>query len=126
MNIIQTSKGLKTINLFGIGVNKKLVIFFTSATLLVFPIIVLKAATIDPTTWIQTILTRVLDWIVWPIFFAVSVIMFIVAGFLYVTARGEPGKIQTANKAILWAVVGIIIAILGFSATEIITSILGL
>lgn len=111
--------------------NKKLVALFTLKILLIFPIVTLGAyitstKSVDPVTWIQTILTRVLDWIVWPIFFAVSVIMFIVAGFLYVTARGEPGKIQTANKAVVWAVVGIIIAILGFSATEIITSILGL
>lgn len=33
------------------------------------------------------------------------------AGFLYVTARGEPGQITTARSALLWAIVGGVIVL---------------
>ena len=42
----------------------------------------------------------------------VIVIMFIFAGFMYLTARGEPGKIQIANKTILWATIGVGVLVL--------------
>jgi len=40
--------------------------------------------------------------------FAVPIIVLFImyAGFLYVTARGNPDSIKTANSALLWAVVG--------------------
>lgn len=40
--------------------------------------------------------------------FAVPLIVFMIiyAGFMYVTAQGEPGKIGQAHKALLYAVIG--------------------
>ena len=40
--------------------------------------------------------------------FAVPIIVFFIiyAGFLYVTARGDAGKIQQAHQALLYAVLG--------------------
>ena len=40
--------------------------------------------------------------------FAVPIIVFFIifAGFKYVTARGNPGEIETANKALLYAGIG--------------------
>ena len=104
--------------------NKKIIILYSLLVLLILPGLVLAAA-IDPATWFRDVANRLLNIVVWPLFFALSVIMFIVAGFLYLTARGEPGKIQTANKAIIYAIVGIAVAIAGFSVTTIITNILG-
>lgn len=40
---------------------------------------------------------------------AVAPIMFIVAGFYFITAAGEPEKIQTAKKMILWTLVGLLV-----------------
>ncbi|OGZ67204.1 MAG: hypothetical protein A3C58_00220 [Candidatus Staskawiczbacteria bacterium RIFCSPHIGHO2_02_FULL_34_10] len=74
---------------------------------------------------IPTIINNVLNMIVWPLFFALSVIMFIWAGVLFLTARGDPSKIILARGAVLWAVIGIIVAIVGFSAEGIIRNILG-
>ncbi len=82
-------------------------------------------AVINPGTWINDILTHLLDIVVWPIFAAASVLIFIWAGFLFLTAQGEPSKIAAARKAFLWASIGIAVAIVGFSATNIISSILG-
>ena len=64
--------------------------------------------------------------VVWPIFLGLVVIMFIWAGILFVTAQGDPAKISQAKKAVIWAVVGVIVAFLAFSAVGIITKILGL
>jgi hypothetical protein len=40
--------------------------------------------------------------------FAIPLIVFMIiyAGFMYVTAQGEPGKIKTAHNALLYAVIG--------------------
>lgn len=40
---------------------------------------------------------------------AIAPIMFIVAGFYFVTAAGDPAKIETAKKMILWALIGLLI-----------------
>ena len=39
----------------------------------------------------------------------VVVFMLVYVGFLFVTARGEPGKITAARQALLWTVVGALI-----------------
>ncbi len=39
----------------------------------------------------------------------VIVLMLVYVGFLFVTARGEPGKITAARTALLWTVVGALI-----------------
>ncbi|MHB1163176.1 MAG: hypothetical protein ACYCZZ_01445 [Minisyncoccota bacterium] len=39
----------------------------------------------------------------------VVILMLVYVGFLFVTARGEPGKITTARTALLWTVIGALI-----------------
>ncbi|MHB1770067.1 MAG: pilin [Minisyncoccota bacterium] len=39
----------------------------------------------------------------------VIILMLVYVGFLFVTARGEPGKLTTARQALLWTVVGALI-----------------
>jgi len=48
------------------------------------------------------------------------------AGFLFITARGEPAQLQTAKKILLYAIIGIAVAILAFSIITISKAILGL
>lgn len=40
---------------------------------------------------------------------AIAPIMFIVAGFYFITAAGEPEKIQIAKKMILWTLIGLLV-----------------
>ena len=79
---------------------------------------------VDPGTWFKTIIDNLLSIVVWPVFFGASIIMIIWAGFLFLTAHGDPAKIITAQKAVIWAVVGIVVAIAAFSAVNIINKIL--
>ncbi|HSX27999.1 MAG TPA: hypothetical protein VLF60_00940 [Candidatus Saccharimonadales bacterium] len=44
---------------------------------------------------------------------AISVIMVTVAGFKYVTSQGDPGGIQSAKNTLIYALVGVTIAIFG-------------
>ncbi len=66
--------------------------------------------------WVVTIVNNLLSMVVWPVFLGVIVIMFIWAGILYLTARGDPEKFKKANLAVVFAVIGIIVAILGYKA----------
>ncbi len=98
--------------------NKKIVASFASITLLVLPTIAFALASV------QQIITNLMDFIVWPIFVGAVVIMFVWAGFLFVTANGDPTKISTARKAVLWAVVGVVVGLVAFSIINVIYDIL--
>lgn len=60
----------------------------------------------------------------WIVFTAVAVIMFVVAGILFLTAHGEPEKIKTARSAVIWGVAGVIVGIAAFSIIGIVGSFL--
>lgn len=74
----------------------------------------------------KTIINNLINIVVWPVFIGLVIAMVIWAGILYVTARGEPGKISKANSALMWAVIGVIVGVLAFSAEGIIKTLLGL
>lgn len=91
--------------------NKK-IILTSIVTLLLTPVMVLAAAD----SWLVTIINNLLNMVVWPVFLGLIVIMFIWAGILYLTARGDPEKFKKANLAVVFAIIGIIVAILGYKA----------
>ena len=49
--------------------------------------------------------------IVFTISLAIAPILFILAGFYFVTAAGKPEQVETAKKMILWTVIGLIVII---------------
>ncbi len=46
---------------------------------------------------------------------AISVIMIIIGGIRYTTSNGDPGAVKGAKDTILYSIIGIIVAILGFA-----------
>ncbi len=54
---------------------------------------------------IQKLIIKILDLVV-QIGLPVIVLMIMYAGFKYVIARGDPGKIKEAHQALLWTVIG--------------------
>lgn len=56
----------------------------------------------------QELLSRLIDFIFY-LAVGIAPIMIIVAGFHFITAAGEPEKINTAKKIILWTLIGLII-----------------
>lgn len=57
--------------------------------------------------------------------FAVPIIVFfiILAGFNYVTAQGNPEKIKTASRSLMYALIGAVIVIGAFAISSIVTSV---
>ena len=58
--------------------------------------------------------------IMWKIAAVVALVCFVLAGIMFMTAQGQPDKIETAKKAVIWGVVGIIVAIIAYSIINII------
>jgi len=48
---------------------------------------------------------KILSWVVG----VISIIMIVIAGFMYVTSGGDAGKIGTAKNTLIYAIVGIVI-----------------
>ncbi len=97
--------------------NKKIVTLLTSAVLLVFPVVSLAVALV-PLPGIIGNPNNIFDalfGILWPFFAGFAVIMFIVAGFMFLTAQGEASKIQVARSAVVWGAVGVAVGLLAFS-----------
>ena len=59
-------------------------------------------------------ITDLVNWFSWGIAL-VSVVMGLYAGFLFITARGEAAQLKTARATLLWAVIGVAVAVLAFS-----------
>lgn len=56
---------------------------------------------------------------------SIGIIMIIIAGILYLFSAGRPEKIKTANAAIMYAVVGIVIGLAAKAIVAIIKNIIG-
>lgn len=56
----------------------------------------------------QEFIYKLIDFIFW-LAIAIAPIMIIVAGFYFVTALGDPEKINTAKKIVIWTLIGLLI-----------------
>lgn len=56
---------------------------------------------------------------------AISVVMIVFAGFQYATSGGDAGKVTTAKNTILYAVIGIVVALLAYAIIRFVTNQLG-
>jgi len=63
--------------------------------------------------------------LVWIIFVAIAVIMFVVAGIQFLTAQGDPSKIATARQSVIWGSVGIVVALIAFSVIAVLRGLVG-
>ena len=71
------------------------------------------------------IINNVTGLIAWPVFMGVIVIMLVWAGILFLSARGEPSKIDQAKKVVIWATIGIAVGIFAYVAQGFIQWLLG-
>ena len=69
--------------------------------------------TADPKEIIQTIV-RILLFLIG----AISVIMIIIGGFRYVISQGDSGAVTSAKNTILYAVIGLIVAIFAWAIVD--------
>lgn len=102
---------------------KKLILSFI-LTLLILPVVTNAQGT--PNIDITKIFNNFLSFVLNPIFFGLIIVMFVWAGILYITANGDPSKIQKANQAVIWAIVGIAVGLLANFIIPFVKQILGL
>lgn len=69
------------------------------------------------------VLIKIVNWFAWFVALA-SVAMGLYAGFLYLTSRGMPQKVQQATKALSYVVIGVAISVVAFSIISIVQTFL--
>ena len=101
---------------------KKVLAALTLASLLVVPVMALAA---EPQQPIESGLTKdtlrgnILSF-VWWLFAILALVCFVIAGILFLTAGGSAEKIAQAKTAVIYGVVGIAVAIIGYSIVAIV------
>lgn len=70
---------------------------------------------------IEQAITHVAEFLFF-IVMSVSVLMFIWAGLIFITAQGDPTKIGIAKKMVFWGIIGIVVAILSTSVVVTVSS----
>ena len=109
--------------------NKKILplIVFGVLTLIICPLSFVSAQLHDysngSSVTVQSLVPDIED-AVGLIFGAVVVVCFVVAGIMFLTAGGQPEKINTARDAFLWGVVGVVVGIIAYSMIAIVSGLL--
>lgn len=104
--------------------NKKIIASSVLTALLTLPTLALgfTAGPVPPSTStvdINGLIQIVLD-ILWPIAVAFFIVMFVLAGFLFATAQGDPEKLGQARSAVIYGLVGVVVAVLAFAVVSIV------
>jgi uncharacterized membrane protein (DUF485 family) len=98
--------------------NKK-ALFLTISGVLILPAIVSAQITVT------SIMTSVI-YTAWVIAVGIIIILWIVTGILFLTALGNPSKLTSARTALLTSIAGTAVAILAFSALQLVGNSLGI
>jgi len=90
---------------------------------LAIPVMTAAADPTPPTT-LQGLINAIKTPI-WLIFGFIALICFVYAGIIFLTAGGNPDKIEKARSAVLYGVVGIVVGVIAYGIVAIISGILG-
>lgn len=77
-----------------------------------------------PAGTLTQIITKIMDFLLTAIGI-IGVIGFAIAGILYLTAAGDEGKIKTAKSAMVYSIIGVIVALAGLVALKAAETMLG-
>ncbi len=73
---------------------------------------------------ISDILTRIMNWLL-GILGIGAIISFVVAGIIYLTAAGDEGKTEQAKNMMTYAIIAIVVALVGYVVVKTISGLLG-
>jgi hypothetical protein len=73
---------------------------------------------------VETTLAKIVNWLI-TISFAVAALFIVFAAFTFITAGGDPEKINTARNQVLYALIGVAVALLAWGLVTFIKSALG-
>ena len=77
-----------------------------------------------PQSSVFNIISNIMYWLL-AIVGIVGVIGFAIAGLLYLTAAGDEGRIGTAKNAMMYSIIGVVVALAGLVALQFAKSMLG-
>lgn len=99
---------------------KRVALFFLLISFISFSSFVMAALPpADGITDIGVLIQNIIK-IIWIAFVAIVVVCFIIAGIDFLIARGNPAKIEEARRFVIWGVVGVAVAIIGFSIIKLV------
>jgi len=107
---------------------KKKLVLAAILYLAILPNIILAAPNIANST-LQDVVNLIISIflnILWSVAVAYIIVMFVIAGFRFFQAHGEPGKVAEARQFFLWGLAGTVVIILSWSITAIVRYQLGL
>lgn len=93
------------------------------ATSVAQPIAAPETSPVTTVDQILNILSYVLS-AAYVVFYALAVIFLLLAGFGYLTANGDPGKIKKASSKLIYGVIGVGVGLLASGVKDIIKSFL--
>lgn len=94
------------------------------ATLLSIPFVALATNHISSVADIIGIIDNIARWFFW-IIMSISVVVILLAALQFFTANGDPGAIMSARQKLVYAAIGIIVAVMSFVLPAIIASLVG-
>lgn len=107
---------------------KKITLSLASLSTLLLPVIALAQYTSAPpygaVSDLGMLVTKIENFI-WIIFGGIAVIMFVVAGILFLSAQGQPEKVQAARSAFIWGIAGVIVGVIAYSIMAIVVNFVG-
>jgi hypothetical protein len=114
MNIMVATGSVGLIKLFAAGAGASILQGASSAC----------GNSCDTNLQVSTLLTRVADILTYLVG-AISIIMIIYGGLRYVISRGDASQIKAAKDTIVYAVAGVVVAIVAYAIIKFVTSTIG-
>lgn len=110
-------------------INKKIAALLASSVLLALPVVSMAILNpVVPTTIANFSVINLVNTIlnlIWPIFIGFAVVMFIISGFYFIAARGEPEGVDKARQFLIWGVVGVAVGVIAFSIPYVVQNAFG-
>lgn len=100
---------------------KKIILGLVLASFLLLPVVLLAEA---PTVTPITALGKIRD-ALYSLLLIIATIFIILAAFNFITAAGDPEKVKTARNYVIYALVGVIVAVLARGFIDYIKTTLG-
>lgn len=92
-------------------------------SLSIMPVVALAAATTTaPNLDVMATLTKITDWL-FAILLVVAAIAIIIAAFQFITASGDPEKVGSARQFVLYAMIGVLVALLAKGLVALVSTI---
>jgi hypothetical protein len=100
---------------------KKILASVAVTSLLAVPLLVLAQSAPPTNVDIEDVLINIRDWLFY-LLLIVAVIFIIIAGYNFVTAQGDPEKVRTARQFVLYALVGVAVAVASWALVNFIVN----